>query len=110
MCDTIARVVNTPYTRWTGDDLHGRTMVITPVWVHLDILTMRSPGHQRVVVPDGIDVSIRAKGRLTGWFRSTDGDWFGIVDYELSYADGRHEQVALNDQLVPRAALSPRAE
>ena len=101
-------MVNTPFTRWTGDDLHGRTKVISPVWVHLDILAMRAPEHRRVVVPDGIDVSIRAKGRLTGWFQSADGDWFGVVDYELSYVDGRRAQVALQDQLVPRAALSPR--
>jgi hypothetical protein len=47
-------VVNTPYTRWTGDDLHGRTKVITPVWVHLDVLTMRAPGMPRGVVPDGL--------------------------------------------------------
>jgi hypothetical protein len=58
----------------------------------------------------GFDMSGRVKGRLTGWLQSVEGDWFGIVDYELSYADGRREQLPLRDQLIPRAALSRRSD
>lgn len=44
MFDT-RRVVNTPYTRWEGDDLHGRSKVLTPVWVRLDVVFVRRQTH-----------------------------------------------------------------
>jgi hypothetical protein len=78
------------------------------VWVLLDVLSLRPADAPRTVVPDGLDMSGRAPGRLTGWFRSVDGDWLGIVDYEIPYADGRRDQLALKDQLVPIYALADR--
>lgn len=47
-------------------------------------------------------------GRLHGWFRTVKGDWLGVVDYEIPYADGRRDTVHLVDQLVPEYALRQR--
>lgn len=99
----------TRYTRWTGDDDHGRTPVITPVRVRLDTLYPRHPDTPRRVVPDGLDVTGNAHGRLTGWFRTVDGDWLGVVHFEIDYADGRRH-ISLQDQLVPLHALTRIAD
>lgn len=101
-------MVNTPHTQWTGDDLHGHSKVIKPVWVLLEVLSLRPTDAPRTTVPDGLDMSGRTPGRLTGWFRSVNGDWLGIVDYEVPYADGRRNHLALKDQLVPVYALAER--
>jgi hypothetical protein len=36
------------------------------------------------------------------------GDWLGVVNYEISYADGRPEKLQLADQLVPFHVLRKR--
>jgi hypothetical protein len=36
-------VINSPFTTWEGDDLHGRRPVLTSVWVQLDALFARPP-------------------------------------------------------------------
>jgi hypothetical protein len=101
-------VVNTPYTRWTSDDLHGRTKIITPVWVRLDLLCVRAEDAPLRVVPDGLDMTGTVPGQLSGWFRTVKGDWLGIVDYAVPYADGRARREEFKDQLVPHYALAKR--
>lgn len=108
--------MNTPYTEWGGDQLHGRYRVIKPVWVRLDAICARVPGQPHHVVPDGLDMTGEVPGRLHGWFSSALGDWLGLVDFEVPFADsraradGRGRKVHLVDQLVPAYALRRRGE
>lgn len=103
-------MVDTPYTRWAGDDLHGRYAEMTPVWVRLDALFPRDPAGSWRTVPDGLDPQGAVPGFLSGWFRTVDGRWLGVVNYAVPYADGRRNRVLLRDQLVPAEAMSPRAD
>lgn len=101
-------MLDTPYTRWQGDQLHGRTPKMTPVWVRLDTLFPPLPDSTRATVADGLLLSGTVPGLLHGWFRSSTGAWLGAVNYEIRYADSRSQTVWLADQLVPREALTPR--
>jgi hypothetical protein len=103
-------VLNTPYTEWEGDQVHGQHRKIKPVWVRLDAICGRLPGQPHHVVPDGLDMTGEVPGRLHGWFSSALGDWLAIVDFEVPYADGRRTKVELVDQLVPAWALRRRDE
>lgn len=93
--------LSSPFTTWEGDTVHGRRPVLTSVWVRLDRLFARDPGAPRHVIPTGLDLTGEVKGRLHGHFPSVEGDWLGVVNYEISYADGRPEKLYLVDQLVP---------
>ncbi len=104
----MLRVVETPYTRWVGDELHGLSPDLTPVWVRLDVIFPRDPDAPRRTVPDGLDLHGNVPGQLSGWLRREEGDWLGVVNYAVPYRDGRRTNVYLRDQLVPAAALSPR--
>lgn len=101
-------MIVSPHTRWRGDELHGRVPVITPVWVRLDALYARPPGAPEHVVETGLDASGEVPGRLHGWFPTVKGDWLGVVNFDLAYADGRRDKLSLPDQLVPAHALRPR--
>lgn len=46
-------------------------------------------------------------GAVQGGFRTVNGEWLGIVHFEVPYADGRRA-AALRDQLVPAYALRRR--
>ncbi|MGI5506445.1 hypothetical protein [Lentzea sp. CA-135723] len=81
--------------------------MLTGVSVSLDRLFPRHPGAERHVIATGLDLTGEAKGRLHGRFPSIEGDWLGVVNYEIRYADGRREQLYLVDQLVPFHALRP---
>jgi hypothetical protein len=83
---------------------------MTRVWVRLNVLFARMPGQPRSVVPDGLELTGEVPGLLHGWFQSVDGDWIGVVNFDITYADGRKRTVSLRDQLVPRHALRPRGE
>ncbi|NKQ51456.1 hypothetical protein HFP15_01010 [Amycolatopsis sp. K13G38] len=98
----------TPYTRWYGDDKHGRLRVITPVWVRLDAIYLRIPGAPSHVVVTGLDMSGEVPGRLHGWFPTLKGDWLGVVDFEIPYGDEHKRPLCLVDQLVAAYALRPR--
>ncbi len=37
-----------------------------------------------------------------------EGDWLGVVNYEIGYADGRPGKLHLVDQLVPFRVLRKR--
>ncbi|MET9634623.1 hypothetical protein ABZX92_44985 [Lentzea sp. NPDC006480] len=75
--------------------------MLTGVQVQLDLLFARRPGAERHVIPTGLDLTGSVKGRLHGRFPSVEGDWLGIVNYEIGYADGRPDKLHVVDQLVP---------
>ncbi|MET9631637.1 hypothetical protein ABZX92_29655 [Lentzea sp. NPDC006480] len=100
--------LNSPFTTWEGDTVHGRRAVLTGVSVSLDKLFARKPGADRHVIATGLDLTGEVHGRLHGRFPSIEGDWLGVVNYEISYADGRREQLHLVDQLVPFHVLRLR--
>ncbi|SDJ22105.1 hypothetical protein SAMN05192558_109310 [Actinokineospora alba] len=101
-------MLNTPYTRLIGDRLHGTTPELTPAWVRLDAICVPRSGVPSVAVADGLLMSGTVPGFVHGWFRASTGEWLGVVNYEVRYADGRRESVWLTDQLVPGYALAPR--
>jgi hypothetical protein len=98
------------YTRWAGDSVHGRYPATTPVWVRLDLIYARIPGAPHHVIPEGLDMTGEVPGLLSTWFASAKGDWMGVVTYQIPYADGRRDKLALRDQLVPSYALRERIE
>jgi len=108
--ETGVEVVISPYTRWTGDDLHGKTAVLTPVWVRLDALYVRIRGAPQHVITGGLDMTGEVPGLLSGWFPTVKGDWLGVVNYSIPYADGRRDALFLRHQLVPSYALRPRGQ
>lgn len=100
--------LNSPFTTWEGDNIHGRRPVLTGVGVRLDKLFARPPGAERHVIAAGLDLTGEVQGRLHGRFPSIEGDWLGVVNYEISYADGRRDKLYLVDQLVPFHVLRKR--
>jgi hypothetical protein len=62
----------------------------------------------RHVIVTGLDLTGVVPGRLHGRFPSVEGDWYGIVNYEIDYADGRRDKLHLVDQFVPFTALRER--
>lgn len=101
-------MLNSPFIVWEGGSVHGRRAVVTAVGVRLDRLFARAPGASRHVIPTGLDLTGEVQGRLHGRFPSVEGDWLGMVNYEISYADGRREKLYLADQLVPFHVLRKR--
>lgn len=101
-------MLNSPFTTWEGDDVHGRRPVVTAVSLQLDQLFARVPGSTRHVIATGLDLTGTAKGVLHGRFPSVEGDWLGVVNYEIGYADGRRDKLYLVDQLVPFHILRKR--
>lgn len=100
--------LNSPFTTWEGDDIHGRRPVLTGVGVRLDTLFPRPPETARHVIATGLDLTGEVQGRLHGRFPSVEGDWLGVVNYEIGYADGRRDKLYLVDQLVPFHVLRKR--
>lgn len=103
-------MINSPYTRWTGDELHGHTRVFTHVWVRLDVICAHSTDMPSRVIETGLDMTGEVPGRLHGWFPTVKADWLGVVDYEIPYADPHLAKLALKDQLVPSYALRKRED
>ncbi|GAB3437400.1 hypothetical protein [Actinophytocola sediminis] len=103
-------MIETPHTRWVGDEMHGHSPDLTPVWVRLDVTFPRGPDAPRRTVPDGLDLHGNVRGLLSGWLRRKEGDWLGVVNFAVPYADGRRNGPFLRDQLVPAEALTPRRD
>ncbi|GHH62527.1 hypothetical protein [Lentzea cavernae] len=101
-------MLNTPFTVWEGDEVHGRRPVLTGVGVSLDRLFAREPGAARRVIATGLDLTGEVRGRLHGRIPSVEGDWLGVVNYEIGYADGRRDKLSLVDQLLPFHVLRER--
>lgn len=99
---------NSPHTQWVGDDLHGRRPVVTPVWVRLDAIYVRAPDAPQRTIPDGLDMTGEVRGHLYGWWPTVKGNWLGVVNFEIPYADGRRHKLEVREQLVPDYALRKR--
>lgn len=82
--------------------------MLTAVSVQLDRLFARVLGAPRHVIDTGLDLTGEVKGRLHGRFPSVEGDWLGVVNYKIGYADGRPQKVHLVDQFVPFHVLRSR--
>ncbi|MFD9701305.1 hypothetical protein [Lentzea sp. NPDC059081] len=100
--------LHSPFTVWEGDDIHGHRPVLTGVSVRLDHLFARPPGARRHVIETGLDLTGEVQGCLHGRFPGVEGDWLGVVNYEIGYADGRRDKLRLVDQLVPFHVLRKR--
>jgi len=78
------------------------------VWVRLDHICIRPDGVPHKVVPDGLEMAGAVRGLLSRWHRTVKGDWVGVVNFHVPYADERRDRLYLADQLVPAYALRPR--
>ncbi|KJK40102.1 hypothetical protein UK23_40510 [Lentzea aerocolonigenes] len=101
-------MLNSPYTIWEGDDVHGRRPVLTGVSVSLNRLFSRGPAARRHIIPTGLDLSSPTNGQLHGRFPGVEGNWLGVVNYSISYADSHLKPLQVFDQLVPFWALRLR--
>ena len=101
-------VLESPYTNWEGDEVHGRRPVLTGVWVRLDDLFPLDPNVPQRVIETGLDLSGHVSGVLHGRFPSVNGQWLGVVNYSIAYADGRRSKLRVTNQLVPFNALRQR--
>lgn len=81
---------------------------LTAVWVVLDGICVRVPGAPSHVAPDGLDMTGQVPGLLSAWHKTVKGDWLGLVNFSVPYADGRRHKLRLSNQLVPAYALRPR--
>lgn len=79
-----------------------------PTWVQLDAICVRASAAPINTVADGLDMTGEVRGLLSGWWRTVKGDWLGVVNYTIPYADGRRHRLELRDQLVPLYALRKR--
>jgi hypothetical protein len=81
-----------------------------PVWVKVGAFFEFSADRPAPaqVPKDALDLTYDAAGVLKEWVRSARGEWIGVVDYELKYADGRSDVYRLVDQRIPAYALRPR--
>jgi hypothetical protein len=103
-------VVNSPYTRWDGDTLHGRYPVVTPVWVRLDAVYRRASDAPVHTIAHGLDMTGEVPGFLSTWWPTVTGGWLGVVTFTIPYADGRSHQLQIRDHLVPDYALRRRGD
>lgn len=102
-------MLHTPYTRYSGDSLHGRVAQISPAWVRLDRLFPPHPTDPEMVVPDGLSVSGTVRAFVSGWFRVAEtGAWLAVVTYSISHADERQARVVVHDQIVPGYVVTRR--
>ena len=60
------------------------------------------------MIETGLDLTGKVEGRLHGRFPSVEGDWLGVVNYEIGYANGQRDKLYVVDQLVPFHALRKR--
>ncbi|CRY84427.1 hypothetical protein SAMN05421776_1089 [Nocardia farcinica] len=90
------------------NDLWGHRERPKLVWVRLDAIMVRNPGLPIRNNTAGIDMSGEVPGLLHGWIPTAKGDWMGLVNFDVHYADGR--PLRLRQQLVPSYALRERVE
>ena len=87
-----------------GMDMHR------PVWVKLAALSIRRPDARAPEQPprNSLDMTAETSGLLQQWLRTSTGEWIGIVDYEVPFANNERKPLWLEGQLVPAYALRPR--
>jgi hypothetical protein len=80
-----------------------------PVWVSLRLLYGPQPERPTFRHGQALDLAQEVSGLLTGWYRGSDGRWYGLVSFAVPYL-GLVPSVGLEltDQLVPADALRPR--
>jgi hypothetical protein len=98
----------TPHTRFVGDNLHGRSPVLRPAWVNLDMLYPRDRRTPLSLRAEGLDVSGSVPGFVTGWFAWNSDQWLAVANFSVGYADGRSQRVFVTDQLISGTAVRPR--
>jgi hypothetical protein len=102
-----------------ADELFARTHRVLdaprPVWVRLWVVFNhhRAPNYQGSTVRQrayGIDLAAIVAGELLGWYSLDTGGayWWGLTRFAATSRNGRLHLDLL--QLVPAAALSPRAK
>lgn len=82
-----------------------------PVWIKLALVYPQLTFPPRRFRHDdrSIVVTDEAPGDLHAWYRTTAGDWLGLVSFSVLYASGiPSDGLRLNDQLVAAQALRPR--
>jgi len=81
-----------------------------PVWVALRVCYGLQPGASVFRHGQALDLGQEVSGVLAGWYRGSDGRWYGLVSFAVPYlglvASG---ELDLTDQLVPADALRPRS-
>jgi len=84
-------------------------MVRRPVWVSLRLLYGPQPDAPAFCHGEALDLAREVSGLLTGWYRGSDGRWYGLVDFAVPYLGlVPPVELGLTDQLVPAEALRPR--
>jgi hypothetical protein len=80
-----------------------------PVWVSLPALYGPQPDKPRFRHGHALHLVQEVSGALTGWYRGSDGRWYGLVNFAVPYL-GLVPSIGLEltDQLVPADALRPR--
>ena len=89
----------------------GARRLNRPVWVKLSVLYRQIRFLPAQLRGDArtLDVTGEAPGALHRWYRSTTGEWYGLVSYTITHAaPAQTEPLRLDDQLVPAEALRPR--
>lgn len=86
---------------------YGRLKPGKPVWVRLDAICIRDPGTPVHTNGAGVIMTGEVPGALSHWIPTVDGDWLGIVDFGVQYANGLRGEW-LQHQCVPAYALRPR--
>jgi hypothetical protein len=81
---------------------------VTAVWVRLDALYIRKPDAPSHTIAHGLDMTGEVPGHLVGWWPTVKGNWLGVVNFAIPYADGRRHKLQIHDQLVPDYALRKR--
>lgn len=105
------RVSNWPGPKlWHQPGPHPLPPQLRAVWVNLDKICIRPNNEPSRVVPDGLDMTGQVRGLLREWHRTARGDWLGVVNFKIPYADGRQHRLLLSNQLVPAYALRPRED
>jgi len=84
-----------------------------PVWVTLArIYPLNTGPRPRFHYAQlAIDLSEQeVPGVLHAWYRSTTGEWYGLVSFSIMYANRNPSTgLQLEDQLVPADSLRPRS-
>lgn len=88
---------------------HHAPNIPDPVWVNLDLVydTARSSADGSRKHVDGLEMSGRVPGLLTGWIDLYQGGRLGIVNIDVPYADGRRRRSG-HELWIPDYALTPR--
>ena len=103
--------------RLPAGSLYPEPGPVVSVWVDLAAVFVHPASAPRTVVPDGLDLTAKAKGMLDprSWRRAGSGMWVALCTIDIPYMEARASggrgahTYRLERQLVPGYALSPRS-